>query len=67
MRSPHRITIQQWRSDEGLLDEAAYDARLSEIAFDSVAPAMCDEGCEVEPDGCCEHGCPSIWLALGVI
>ena len=40
---------------------------LDEKAHDSVVPACCDEGCEVEPDGRCEHGCPSILLALGVI
>jgi hypothetical protein len=30
-------------------------------------PACCTEGCEVEPDGRCEHGCPSILLAAGII
>lgn len=34
---------------------------------DSIVPACCKEGCEVEPDGECEHGCPSVLLALGVI
>jgi hypothetical protein len=28
---------------------------------------LCNEGCEVEPNGCREHGCPSPLLALGVI
>jgi hypothetical protein len=31
------------------------------------APALCDEGCEVEPDGTCPHGCPSILRAAGII
>ncbi len=39
----------------------------SEEAMDSVVPACCKEGCEVEPDGRCEHGCPSILLKVGVI
>jgi hypothetical protein len=34
---------------------------------DSVVPACCKEGCMVEPDGSCEHDCPSVLLALGVI
>jgi hypothetical protein len=32
-----------------------------------VVPACCTEGCEVEPDGTCEHGCPSPLIALGII
>lgn len=34
---------------------------------DSIVPACCSEGCEVEPDGRCEHGCPSVLLAAGII
>jgi hypothetical protein len=34
---------------------------------DSVVPACCTEGCEVEPDGRCEHGCASPLLVLGLI
>jgi hypothetical protein len=40
---------------------------LDEVAFESVVPACCSEGCEVEPDGECEHGQPSVLLKLGVI
>lgn len=40
---------------------------LSELAFESIVPACCEEGCEVEPDGTCEHGHPSILLRIGVI
>ena len=25
------------------------------------------DGCHVDPDGCCEHGCPSWLLAFGLI
>ena len=35
--------------------------------MDSVVPACCDAGCEVEPDGRCEHGHPSILLAMGML
>lgn len=34
---------------------------------DSVVPACCEQGCEVEPDGRCEHGCPSPLIAMGFI
>lgn len=30
-------------------------------------PACCSELCEVEPDGECEHGFPSVLIALGVM
>ncbi|MGF6881716.1 hypothetical protein ABH933_001227 [Nocardia sp. GP40] len=39
--------------------------KLEEWAVDSVAEAT--DGCEVEPDGTCEHGRPSWLLALGLI
>lgn len=29
-------------------------------------PALCKESCEVEPDGTCPHGCPSLFLAMGI-
>lgn len=34
---------------------------------DSLVPACCDEGCEVEPDGHCEHGHPSVLIKMGMI
>lgn len=40
---------------------------LIEWSTDGVVPACCDEGCEVEPDGQCEHDCPSVLLKLGFI
>jgi hypothetical protein len=40
---------------------------LEELVFESVVPACCSDGCEVEPDGTCEHGHPSVLLAMGVI
>ena len=30
-------------------------------------PAACEYGCEVEPDGHCEHGKPSWMIVWGVI
>lgn len=36
------------------------------LVTDGICPALCDEGCEVEPDGSCEHGAPSLLIALGI-
>lgn len=40
---------------------------LEAYGMESVVPACCSEGCQVEPDGRCPHGHPSILLAMGVI
>lgn len=47
------------------LDDAGMT--LEDAASDSVVPACCSEGCEVEPDGECEHGNPSVLIALCLI
>ncbi len=61
--NPYRISIKDVADNEGVTVQ-----ELIEIfANDSVMPALCSDGCQVEPDGRCEHGCPSICLALGVI
>jgi hypothetical protein len=30
-------------------------------------PALCSEGCQVGPHSSCEHGCPSILMAAGMV
>jgi len=40
---------------------------IMEVAFNSIVPACCSEGCEVEPDGHCEHGFESVLLKEGLI
>jgi hypothetical protein len=65
--NPNRITLNDWRRREGLLDADKFEARLITLSTDSIVPVLCVEGCDVEPDGRCEHKCPSIMLALGVI
>ena len=60
---PHRIKVRDWMADNGF--ESIEE--LGDVLFDSVQPAMCSDGCEVEPDGKCPHGFPSISLALGII
>ena len=57
-RNPYRIPFLATLKMHGL---------ALEDCDDSIVPACCIEGCEVEPDGCCEHGCPSILLAAGII
>lgn len=59
MSDPNRITVRQALHNAG--------TTLFEIMLDSVVPACCKHGCEVEPDGYCEHGCPSVLLAAGLI
>lgn len=63
MINPHKIKVTQVATNEGM----TFDELLEAYGGDSVVPACCDESCQVEPDGRCEHNCPSILLALGVI
>ena len=60
----HRITVVELEQDEGcdaldILKDVMEDVRH--------CPAMCSEGCEVEMDGRCPHGFPSLALHLGVV
>lgn len=59
------MSLKAWMKAEGFknFDDVAnyYDL------MDSVIPATCEEGCEVEPDGTCPHGCPSVLLAFGLM
>jgi hypothetical protein len=66
-KNPMRISIAEYRAQEGYEDEDAWIIYLGDLVIDSVCPAMCKDGCEVEPDGRCEHGCPSLLLAMGMI
>jgi len=61
--NPHRISMKRWMEENGY--ENLEDAQ--DTLQDSVMPALCDEGCEVEPDGKCPHGCPSPLIAMGII
>ena len=54
------ITVQEALENEGL-------ETIIEVAFSSVVPACCSEGCQVEPDGTCQHGFESVLLAEGLI
>ncbi len=65
--NPYRVPLAAWRRNNGLDDDGAFFEALGELVHDCVAPALCRDGCEVEPDGRCEHGCPSVLLATGLI
>lgn len=60
---PKRLTVQEVADSEGM----TLDELLKHCGNDSVVPACCEDSCEVEPDGRCEHGHPSVLIALGVI
>jgi hypothetical protein len=48
-----------------VIEETGRD--IEDIVLDSVQPALCEEWCEVEPDGHCQHGHPSVAVALWLI
>ena len=62
------MNVGDWKK----LSEDDQLAILQEAVYDGDCPVLCkckdgDCGDEVEPDGHCEHGCPSILLAVGII
>jgi len=58
------LTIVEYLKRDGrTLIEIAYAVLLG----DENSPALCEQGCEVEPDGKCCHGCPSILRVAGLI
>jgi hypothetical protein len=62
--NPYRIKLSTLAKSYGYDDVTEF---ITEACDDSVVPACCTEGCEVEPDGRCSHGCPSPLVALGII
>ena len=65
-RNPYRISATEALENEGYTPDTL-EAFTRNALFDATSPACCSEGCVVEPDGTCSHGCPSILIALGVI
>lgn len=66
MKNPHRIPWKQALENAGFSTDLDDDLTKSYL-MDSSVTACCDEGCEVEPDGHCSHGCPSLLLAMRLI
>lgn len=66
-RNPYRIKASQALKEEGFDGHEGIEVFSRQVLWDGECRACCSEGCMVEPDGCCHHGCPSILLALGMI
>jgi hypothetical protein len=64
MKNMNRITIAEYLKRDG---RTLMDIARAVLLGDENAPALCEHGCEVEPDGKCCHGCPSILRAAGLI
>jgi len=62
-----RLTVAQWRQRYKVTDQDEFMDMLGEMVNEGMAEALCTEGCEVEPDGTCPHGNPSILLAYGIL
>lgn len=65
-----KITLENYLPVQKLAQEYGYENTFDFLegeCRDSVVPACCIHSCEVEPDGKCEHGCPSPLLLLGFI
>jgi len=60
-----RLTLQEWLRQNGYSSVEEALADFSEL--DDVYPALCSHDCQVEPDGHCPHGEPSLLLAAGLI
>lgn len=60
-----QITLKEWLVQNGYSSAEEALAEYSEL--DDVYPALCSENYQVEPDGHCTHGAPSLLLALGII
>jgi hypothetical protein len=57
VRNPYRLSVEQFLQ----LDGRTLDEILAAVVCDTEpAPALCSQSCEVEWDGTCPHGCPSI-------
>lgn len=61
------MSLVEFREEHGITNGTDMMEALSDWSMDSVVPALCKGGCEVEPDGRCEHDQPSILLRLGMV
>lgn len=66
--NPYRLSAKETLENEGWEpSEEGILAYAQSAMFESTSPACCTEGCVVEPDGHCSHGCPALLVALGMI
>lgn len=64
LKNPYRMSLREVQIEN---DFESLEDMLDEYGMESVVPACCKEGCMVEPDGECEHKCPSVLRELGII
>lgn len=62
--NPRRLKMSELAAREGFTDDMEM---LEAYTSDSVMPALCEAGCQVEPDGKCPHGHPSPLRHLGFV
>lgn len=65
-----KMSMSDWRAREGLQDKDEFTEFLSDCISDAVCPTLCESlDCsdDVELDGCCQHGHPSILRELGLL
>ena len=63
----HRCGFQKWyegKSAQRMMEEEPSIDQLEAWLFDGVCEAT--DGCMVEPDGYCPHGCPSWLIKVGI-
>lgn len=58
--NPYRLTLRQSMKAEGLESPDDALAYVQGCEWEGMSAAMCTEGCTVEPDGRCPHGCPAL-------
>jgi len=66
-REDMQMTMHEFRELHSIENGTDMMEAMEQWSTDETVPAICNQGCEVEPDGKCEHGCPSILIRMGVI
>ena len=62
-----RLTLDEWKQQEGITTETEILERLDEVFANGTAPALCSDGCKTDIDNVCPHGHPSILIAIGLV
>lgn len=62
------VEVYELRDNVGLSDEGDWLEYLRDVVYGEEFPyACCKHECQVEPDGYCEHGNPSVLIMQGLI
>lgn len=62
-----RLTVQKFRVREGLEAKTRWREWLERMSAAESVPTLCTSHCEAEPDGECQHGHPSVLVAVGLL